>query len=272
VTVSPTPSSSAVSATHCLKTPSACGWPDATNTGAHGTLTASGSITSTTDGQVIRNLNVTGFIKVTSANVIIENVKVTGGDALGGIDLHQATGHTTISDVTVIVTPSQTAAMTIHDATVIRADLSGGQDGIDAWGGGGANPFNVVQDSYIHGLQRSSTSHDDTLQTSGGDETFVHNTLIPFTAGDPMNSCLQIGALQGDLAQLTFTGNLCDGGNYSINANNSGIPATHKAGPLTFTNNRFGTDYRYGIKTHIGSPFVTTWTGNTLDTDGSVIP
>lgn len=266
----PTPSTSSAT-TSCLPVPSVCGFPDATNTGAHGTLAPSGSIRSTTDGELIENLDVTGYIKVTSANVTIENVKVTGGDALGAIDLHQATGHTTITDVTVISTSSQAAGMTIHDATVTRANIAGGQDGIDAWGGGGANPFNIVQDSYIHDLTRSSTSHDDTLQTSGGDETFRHNTLLPFNGSDPMNSCLQIGALQGNLAQLTFAGNLCDGGNYSLNANSSGVPSTYSAGPIDVEGNTFGPDSRYGVHAHLGSPFSTTWVGNVADGSGAPV-
>jgi hypothetical protein len=250
----------------CLRAPSACGYPDASNTGARGTLVASGSITSTTDGQVIKNLDIHGYIEVTSSNVTIQNVKITGGDQFGAIDLHAATGHTTITDVTVLSSLNQLAGMTIRDATITRANISGGQDGIDAWGGPGPN---VVQDSYIHDLARNTTvaSHDDTIQTSGGDETFRHNTLLPFDGTDPMNACLQIGDLQGDLAQLTFAGNLCDGGNYSINANASSVNlGTVTAGRLTFTNNRFGRDYRYGIQIHLGSPFNTTWSGNTDDT------
>jgi hypothetical protein len=258
----------------CVADPSGCGYPDASNTGASGSLTASGSITSTTDGQVIKNLFVTGYIKVTSANVVIENVKVVGGDMFGAIDTQGATGHTTVSDVTLIASVSQLAGMTVRDTTIERANISGGQDGIDLWGGLGDH--NVVEDSYIHDLSRSAAddSHDDTLQTSGGTETFIHNTLLPFNGSDPMNSCLQIGALQGNLGSLTFSSNLCDGGNYSLNANSSGIGAVLKgsvltAGPLTYTNNRFGSDYRFGVQIHLGSPFHTTWTGNIDDTTGN---
>ena len=255
----------------CLAKPSACGYPDATNTGARGTLTPSGTIKSTTDGQVIKNLDITGYIQVTSANVTIENVRITGGNLFGAIDLHNATGHTTITDVTVISTSAQLAGMTIRNATITRANISGGQDGIDAWGGLGPN---VVRDSYIHNLGRNTAidSHDDTIQTSGGDETFTHNTLLPFDGTDPMNSCLQIGDLQGSLSQLTFSNNLCDGGNYSINANANNVKLGKvTAGPLTFAGNRFGRDYRYGVKTNLGSPFSTSWSGNVDDATGNAV-
>ena len=205
---------------------------------------------------------------MTSANVTIENVRITGGNQFGAIDLHAATGHTTITDVTILSSSVQLAGMTIRNATISRANISGGQDGIDAWGGLGPN---VVRDSYIHDLGRNTAidSHDDAIQTSGGNETFTHNTLLPFDGTDPMNSCLQIGDLQGSLSQLTFSNNLCDGGNYSINANSSSLrQGKVTAGPLTFAGNRFGRDYRYGIKTNIDSPFRTTWSNNIDDVTG----
>jgi hypothetical protein len=279
---SPTPSATSstgtegqASGTGCLAKPSACGYPDASNTGSHGTLTASGSITSTTNGQVIENLDVHGHISVTSANVTIRNVRVTQvDDQFGGIDLRNATGHTTVSDVTVVASLDQLADITARDTTIERANLSGAQDGIDSWAGKGYTGYTVIADSYIHDLARNTavSSHDDTIQTSGGDETFRHNTLIPFTGGDPMNACLQIGDLQGDLIKLVFDNNLCDGGNYSINANANNVKLGNvSAGPMTFTNNRFGRDYRYGVETNLGSPFRTTWTGNVDDATGKAV-
>jgi len=132
----------------------------------------------------------------------------------------------------------------------------------------------VVQDSSIHNLGRNVAidSHDDTIQTSGGDETFRHNTLLPYDGTDPMNSCLQIGDLQGSLSQLTFANNLCDGGNYSINANANNVKLGKvTAGPLTFIGNRFGRDYRYGVKTNLGSPFHTSWSSNVDDATGNSV-
>jgi hypothetical protein len=271
VQVSNTPSASATSSPpltatkNCLAKPTVCGFPDASTTGFRGPLKATDSISTTTDGQVIKNVEIHGFIKVTSANVTIENVRIVGGAQLGAIDLHLATGHTTITDVTIVATSDQLAGMTLRNATVTRADISGSQDGIDSWGGPGAT---VVQDSYIHDLNRNRAidSHDDTLQISGGNQTFKHNTLLPYDGIDPMNSCLQIGDLQGDLVQLTFADNLCNGGNYSVNANANNVKAGKvTAGPLTFTANRFGRDYRYGVKIHIGSPFHVTWSHNVDD-------
>lgn len=264
--VTATTSSSPITATtNCLSQPIACGFPDASTTGARGRLKAVDSISNTTDGQVIKNVEIHGFVKVTSANVTIENVRIIGGSQLGAIDLHLATGHTTISDVTIVATSDQLAGMTLRNATVTRADISGSQDGIDSWGGPGPT---IVEDSYIHNLNRNRAidSHDDTLQVSGGDQTFKHNTLLPYDGNDPMNSCLQIGDLQGDLVQLTFADNLCNGGNYSINANANNVKAGKvTAGPLTFIGNRFGRNYRYGVKLHLGAPFNASWSHNVDD-------
>ncbi|MGH8890411.1 MAG: hypothetical protein ACRDV3_11755, partial [Acidothermaceae bacterium] len=89
------------STTGCVPHPSSCGYPDASNTGAHGTLTPSGPIDSTTDGEVIANLAVSGHITVTSANVTIKNVRIVGDNSLAAIDAHGATGPVTIDHVTI---------------------------------------------------------------------------------------------------------------------------------------------------------------------------
>jgi hypothetical protein len=129
-----------------------------------------------------------------------------------------------------------------------------------------------VQDSYVHDLTRASGSHDDTIQITSGAATFQHNTLLAFNGSDPMNSCLQVGDLAGNVPQLTFANNLCDGGNYSINANGTSTAAGKvTAGLFTFSGNRFGRDYRYGVKANIGSPFHATWSGNIDDATGNAL-
>ncbi len=64
---------------NCFAQPSSCGYPDPTNTGvpAGTALTASGSITVSTAGQVISGKDVTGQIYVNANNVTIENSRVT---------------------------------------------------------------------------------------------------------------------------------------------------------------------------------------------------
>jgi hypothetical protein len=264
----PTPTSSAKG---CLAKPSTCGYPDASNTGSHGTLTVhAGKYVTSHDGEVVKNLEIQGCLQVVTANVVIDNVQIDGG-CLWSLDMQNATGPTTVTDTTVKAGSGQLAAVVMRGTTLLRVQIIGGQDGIEAWGGIGPN---VVRDSYVHNLSRNDAidSHDDAIQTSGGDETFTHNTLLPFDGTDPMNSCLQIGDLQGNLSRLTFSNNLCDGGNYSINANANNVKAGKvTAGPMTFSGNRFGQDYRYGVKANLDAPFTVTWSGNLDDASGKGI-
>jgi len=270
----PTPSSSpAPAGIDCVSHPSACGYPDATNTGAKGALTPSGSITKTTDGQVIANLAIHGHITITSANVTIENVSIVGDSSLAAIDTHMAKGPVIIDHVTITypagVFPVSAGAIWSGGVlTVTNSNISGSPDGIDATGSAV-----LIRDNYIHDLQYNAgtVSHDDTIQTLGGNITVQHNTLD--ATAPASNSCLQIGNLGGNLTQLTFNNNLCNGGGYSINANSASVLAgTVTAGTMSFAGNRFGTGYKWGIKAHLSSPFVVNWSGNVSDADGSIIP
>lgn len=261
--------SSAPAQARCLAALADCGYPDASSTGAKGQLTVHvGKLVTSKDGQVVENLDIQGCLQVVNKNVTVQNVKIEGGCTYS-LDTSKATGPTTISDVTVLATSGQAAAVVLRDGTATRLDVSGGNDGVKIWGGAAV----TFADSYVHDLTRTTGSHDDAVQVqSGGDVVLQHLTLLPFDGTDPMNSCVQIGALTGNLASLTMTASICDGGNYSINANNTGVGTTVTAGPLTFTGNRFGTDYRYGVKAHLGAPLSTTWSNNVDDTTGQLIP
>ena len=256
-----------------MSRPSACGWPDASNTGASGRLSLSGSIIKTTDGEVIRNLAITGHITVTSPNVSIENVSIVGDSSLAAIDAHAADGPVTIDHVTItypvgVFPVSAGAIWGGAGLTVTSSNISGSPDGIDASG----DPV-LIQDNWIHDLQYNAakSTHDDDIQTLAGYITINHNTLD--ATAPATNSCLQIGNLQGNLKQLTFTRNLCDGGGFSINANPASVKAGKvKAGPLIFTSNQFGRHARYGISAHLGAPFASTWVGNIRDDDRSPVP
>jgi len=269
---SPAPSGQSSSTTGCVAHPSSCGYPDATNTGASGTLTPSGPINSTTDGEVIANLAVSGHITVTSANVTIKNVRIVGDNGLAAIDAHAATGPLTIDHVTISypqgVYPISAGAIWGGNAlTVTASDISGSPDGIDASG-----RSVLIQDNWIHNLQYNAAkaTHDDDIQTLGGDVTIRHNTLD--ATAPASNSCLQIGNLLGSLSQLTFANNLCNGGGYSINANPANVlSGVVKAGTLTFVGNRFGTAYRYGVSAHLVAPFVVVWNSNVDDATGAAV-
>jgi hypothetical protein len=67
--------------TDCVASPHACGFPDATNTGANcAGLAPSGPVTVTRDGAVVEGRNITGSITVQASDVTIRNDCVTSSD------------------------------------------------------------------------------------------------------------------------------------------------------------------------------------------------
>ena len=67
--------------TDCVASPHACGFPDATNTGADcSALAPSGSVTVTSNGAVVEGKNISGSITVRASNVVIRNDCVTSSD------------------------------------------------------------------------------------------------------------------------------------------------------------------------------------------------
>lgn len=261
VSRSPSPSPSAT-VLGCVSNPGACGYPDATSAGARGALAKhAGSLTTDHDGQVVQGLDVEGCLKVVNADVVIKNVLVEGGCARS-LDLSNATGHTTVTDVTVRATASQASAVVLRNATLTRVDVSGGNDGIDVWGGDVS-----IADSFVHDLSRADGSHDDAVQVTGGGDVLVkHSTLLARVGSDPMNACVQLGTLTGKLGSFAMSDSLCDGGNYSVNANTS----AGSFGPVSFVGNRFGAGYRYGVKANLG-PLDLTWSGNLDDATGKPV-
>ena len=67
--------------TDCVASPHACGFPDATNTGANcAGLAPSGPVTVTRDGAVVEGKNIAGSITVQASDVTIRNDCVTSSD------------------------------------------------------------------------------------------------------------------------------------------------------------------------------------------------
>lgn len=162
-----------------INNPSAGGYPDATNTGVPvgATLTASGALTVNTNGAVIQNLNiVNGHITVNANNVTIRNCRITTYDYYP-IE-NNGTG-LVVEDCEITGTVSSvTSSIAGSNYTARRCNLSGGADGLKA------NSNVVIVDCYIHDLRVSDGSHNDGIQTVGGDNgTVTHNTIDVGGAG-----------------------------------------------------------------------------------------
>ena len=146
--------------------PPPTGWPDASNTGAKGTLTPySGPKTITAANVTIENKTITGSLRVTGANFTLKNCKLTYSSAWG-IDAEGAV-NPTIQDSTIVGPGSAGAANSgfLGSGTLLRNDFSKAENGIVLQGG-----KSVVKGNFIHDLLSSAgnAGHYDGISVQGG--------------------------------------------------------------------------------------------------------
>jgi hypothetical protein len=209
----------------CFASPAACGYPDpakhtAGATSSCSSLRASGSVVTTSDGQTISDLNVSGTITVQNAKVTIKNVCVTtdGGAQLNSaaISLQGTASNTVIDHAT--IAGADDSSHSVDQAVVNRdggtATLSHGYLHLcgecihDSW---------TVTDSYVlsDGMQGTTEHIEDVYYDNPGGGTFDHDVLLnpwPQTAvifGDNTH----VGACA---SKLSVTNSLIAGGASSI--------------------------------------------------------
>lgn len=235
------------------------GFPNASNTGVRSgvTLRDSGSITVTTPGAVIQGLRVNGTITVSANDVVIRDTLIRGGG--NGYPIRVAPGVRNALIEYVDIDNLNSTGIGIFfnrgSGTVRYADIHSAEDGVRV----GADNVTIEQ-SYIHDLHRMPGGHHDVIQIrSGNNVTIRGNSLLAYvrSTDDPMNAAIQIGSLTSSpLQNLRVINNYMNGGNYTINGGESGNIASGQ-----FAGNVFGRDYRYGVRTGIGSNV--SWSGNT---------
>jgi hypothetical protein len=237
--------------TNCFTSPGACGYPDPAyhNVGVpQGTvLTPSGSITASTPGQVIQNLDITGGITVKANNVTIKNVRVTipapgcgpiGGTtsvcAAWGINISSGVGGTIIQDTEITVADGYTGAWGVHnsgDDTNKGLRIYMHEVDCDWWGVGD------VRDSYMYAQGRINADHIENIYWGGGTGSVIsiHNTFF-----NPVDQTATIFTKTdfGNINTVTIDNNFLVGGGYILYGGTSGTGGT-VVGPFTVTNNRF---------------------------------
>ncbi len=239
---------------NCIVMPSDCGYPDATNTGvpAGVTLTNNGAaaMTITTNGAVVENFSLTnGYIVVNANNVTIRNCRIT---TYAYYPIENNGTNLTVENCEITGTePTVTAAISFGNYTARRLNVSGSADGFKA------NANAIIEDCYIHDLRTSSGSHNDGVQTTGGNNvTIRHNTIDTNTAG----VAVQFG---GNNSGWLVTNNLIRATGWALN----GEPGTTGS---TITNNRFAPVAGwYGPYSFSGSG--NTISGNYRDDTGAAV-
>ena len=161
------PASAETAPTPAARKVSLAGFPDASNTGARGSLrVVVGDRSVTKDGTVLENLEIHGSLTIDADDVLVRNVKVVSDDywpvrANGrGVRLVRST---------FVGTAESQASLTGHFVGR-RLDLSGAGDGARMSGG-------RLVDSYIHDLADFDGAHNDGIDAFGPVK-ILHNTIL----------------------------------------------------------------------------------------------
>ena len=266
--------------TDCISAPSACGYPDATNSGvpAGTPLTSrSGNISANTPGQTISNLDLAGgTIIVTANNVTIQNSRITAGDS-------QLNGQSAI-DIKHGVTGTKVLHVTMQGSNCASGALfagvmneSGDQLLMD-------HDYGVCLDDILHGSGALTNSysldnanipndHYEPVADDGGNGslTVIHDTLL-----NPHDQTAAVftQCTFGDVTSLDIEDNLAGGGDYAFYGPLSD-PCSNAGGTETVKNNRITRLYypkggQYGVGVYFTHDV--TWSGNYWDDTLQAIP
>ncbi|GHO45994.1 DUF4082 domain-containing protein [Ktedonospora formicarum] len=230
---------------------SACGFPDASNTGVPSgtTLKAqSGNISITDNNTVISGVDLTGSFDVYANNVTIENSRISSSN-WWGINLRSGYSGLKILHCTIV-------------GVVGKGPDNGGEDyGVSNMGNGsievGYNNISAfsdvismghgyIHDNYVHDLQAfrnmsNQMNHADPFISDGADPlglTITHNTLLnQLTADQGASAAIGLFADDGPVTNATITNNWIAGGAYALYGGGQG--STN----IKVTNNVFSTEY-----------------------------
>jgi hypothetical protein len=261
--------------TDCIRAPSDCGYPDATNTGvpAGTALTAKREeITVTEPNTTIEDLALEGAINIEADNTTVKDTRVTVNsgscgptDTCGnyGIRIAEGVTGTLIEDTEITTDPGVTVEHAIRnlggETTTIRRVYMEGADS-NIWGAG------TIEDSYGICQLAISEDHVENIYDGGGEGALIlrHNTLL-----NPVEQTAVVFTTTdaGTLGPVTLEDNLMAGGGYTIygGTDKSGsVP-----GPWIVAGNRFSRKYYpnggfYGLDAYFNEA-VTTWEGNVWD-------
>jgi hypothetical protein len=239
-------------------------FPNASNTGPTGSLTPSGSIVTSANGQVIQNLDINGEIRVNHSNVVIRNVRIrsNGGNAiyLNGVS------NLLVEDCELDgQNRNSEAAIGEHNYTMRRCEIHN-------FGEGPRINGNVtLEDNYIHSFAdfNHEGAHQDCIQqTSGYNVVIRHNTcLMDVESG---NAALMIGSFEG--GNVLVENNLFAGGGYTVYGG-SAVGWSPNYTNVTIRNNRFSTMYfpRSGFHGPITNISEAAVSGNVYHESGAAI-
>ena len=220
-----------VKAALCMPKPSACGFPDATNTGVPpGTqLTPSGALTITTPGTVISGREIRGGVVIRANNVTIEKSRVIGSSDVPLIRTMPGATGAVIRDVEIDMAGQDAGkGIAFDNYTATRVWFHNGLD--CAHQGNNA----TITDSFcdLPKLAAGSSAHADGFQSDGGGNyVFRHNTI---RNPNGQTSAILMSTNTSPISNVVIDNNLMSGGGYTVYC---GTDEGGMTPNLTYTNN-----------------------------------
>ncbi len=301
----PTPSLTPSGGLNCAARPSACGYPDGTNTGpAAGTtftkvpsqLTSGpgwawsaglGGIRVTGTGAVLSGLEVTGQIVIDAPNVTVKNniVNVCGDSSDPDViavrykasDSSYRGSNATISHNTLNGTPSgctYRARSGVRDVYGEAPNVTVDGNNITGTGNGITVEYSgTIVNNWIHQLGHIAGDHHSGISAHGGAAGLLwqHNTVLlygqAFPGGGGVSGALTVYADFGHAQNVTAQDNLISGGSYVVYGGNSGDSYSTPSTNVKFISNRFVCgNWLYGpVAAFNASSSGNAWTNNYCD-------
>jgi hypothetical protein len=242
---------------NCIAKPSACGFPDATNTGYQptgvklnkdGIVIKQGEYVITQAGAVIDGKEINGCVVVKAPNVTIKRSLLTDCQSYFNVRLYSGASNFTLEDTEINGknVDGQNAAI-VDDGdgpvTIRRMYMHNVSDGPHP----GVNW--LMEDSFITDLYTCGNCHNDAIQSAGAQNvTLRHNTIINNPEDVPggkagKNAVVRIATEQGPVDGFVVENNLLSGGNYAIQVRSQGNGAPKN---VQILNNRIVDTWRFG--------------------------
>lgn len=209
------------------------GFPNASNTGAHGRLrVVSGDRTVTRDGTVLRNVEIRGSLTIDADHVLVRNVKVVSD---GYWPVRVEGRGVRLARSTFVGTADAQAALTGHFIGR-RLNLHGAGDGARMSGGRLVN-------SYIHHLADFDGAHNDGIDAYGPVK-IVHNTVLVETDQTSAIMLSEYGSTPD--SNVLVKNNLLGGGGFSFYGGAPDTARGHEVVDNLFTTRFFPRSGYYG--------------------------
>jgi hypothetical protein len=197
------------SRTNCGPHPSACGFPDDTNSGVPAgarLVVEDGNQKITVAGTVIDGKDIRGCLEISAPRVTIRNSRIscTGFYGIASFADEYSGGGLLIEDTTVTCHQGGTGIAS-DGFTALRVNVSGCENGF-------AVDSNVtIRDSYVHDPYSTAQNHADGAQMDPGSHIVIsHNTIFM-----PASTSAIISHPTGD-SDVLISDNLMSGGAFTL--------------------------------------------------------